>query len=538
MSVSSGSSGSTGPTTFVAAGSEGCVVKPAFPNNDGPHDRNVAKIFFKRGNAAEALTRNAELGSLGIEPSLFPYTRTFKGSNVPEPFRENCGIKNVENPIEVVRMPNLGVDFLYFIDQAKKPTDISRFVKQIKRLPLSQVLTNGVLHLFETILKLRKASAIHGDLRFENVMLDPVTGTFTLIDYGKLVSDKDIMTHSIGTLLYHQFPPEMMFWLSAQYEQVRNRYETAKAAAEAAVEAAAEAADETEAEGAAANKDAADEALALVKQNFKLNIEKYKLQRDHWLDYLYTNGKKYEDLDESQKRTVRRAFIPSYDRWVFIYSIIISYIRKYEKSSVVVALKRIASVTAEDPEILIGNMFRNVFDRTIQRLIEEGVTTREGFIAGFKKQSINTIDSYGAALCVLLFFDRYFDDNDNWRNCPTEVRQGLYHMLINMIAINYKDRREINDELIGRLRSFIDEVKAQEAAKSSSAAASATSEEGPSSSSAASKPAEASASSSSSSSSSAASSAVKRVPSSGGRRAKKLKSRRRCPVRRRKTHRK
>jgi hypothetical protein len=251
-------------------------------------------------------------------------------------------------------------------------------------------------------------------------------------------------------------------------------------------------------------------------------------------------------LDESQRGRVRKAFIPSYDRWVSIYYIIISYITKYEKSSVVEALKRIASVTTENLERLIDNMFRNVFDPTIQRLIEEGVTTREGFIAGFKKQSINTIDSYGAALCVLLFFDRYFDDTDNWRNCPTEVRKGLYRMLIDMIAINYNGRQVINDELIGLLRSFIDEVKAQEATKSSSAAASAASEGGPSASSAAFNPSEASSSaaassaapkpSEASSSSSSSSSAAKR--SSGGRRSKKLKPRRRCSVRRRRTHRK
>ena len=527
MSVSSGSSG---PTEVIGDGSEGCVVKPAFPNNDGPHDRNVAKIFFRRGNAAEALAKNAELGLIGIEPSLFPYTRTFKGRNVPGSLRERCRVVSDEQALGVVRMTNLGVDFFTLLEQPL-------LVAQIQRLPLSQVLENGVKRLFQTILKLRKAGMIHFDVRFENVLLDPATGTFTLIDYGRITKDEDIVKRSLAKHLYDRFPPEMMFWLSAQYELYRNRYEQSKAAAEAAVKAAeaaaAEAADETEAADAAADTDAARDALALAKQQFNINIQTYDLQRDEWLDYMYTNGKRYEDLNESEQEDVRKAFVPSCELWTSIYPVIVNNIEKRGPSEVLTALKRITDLTTRDKNELAGRAFEKMlqlagrafeilFDPAIEDFIKEGVATKEGLMASFKQQSIDTIDSYGAALCVLMFFNQYFAYSVNWLNCPPDVKEMLYiKLLLPMIDIDYMNRVGIDDRTITELESLIERVKAHEGGSSSSAAASSSA-----------------ASSSSSSSSSAASSAVKRAPSSGGRRAKKLKSRRRCPVRRRKTHRK
>ena len=496
------------------------MVKPAFPNNDGPHDRNVAKIFFRRGNAAEALTRNAQLGSLGIEPSLFPYTRTFKGRNVPGSLRGRCRVVSDEQALDVVRMTNLGVDFFTLLEQPL-------LVAQIQRLPLSQVLENGVKRLFQTILKLRNAGMIHFDVRFENVLLDPATGTFTLIDYGRITKDEDIVKRSLAKHLYDRFPPEMMFWLSAQYELYRNRYEQSKAAAEAAVKAAeaaaAEAADETEAADAAADTDAARDALALAKQQFNINIQTYDLQRDQWLDYLYTNGKMFKDLNETNKEKLKKAFAPSCELWTSIYPVIVNNIEKYGPSEVVTALKRITDLNTSDKDKLAGRAFKVLFDPAIEDFIKEGVATKEGLMASFKQQSIDTIDSYGAALCVLMFFNQYFAYSVNWLNCPPDVKEMLYiKLLLPMIDIDYMNRVGIDDRTITELESLIERVKAREEGPSSSSAAASSS----------------AASSSSSSSSSAASSAVKRVSSSGGRRAKKLKSRRRCPVRRRRTHRK
>ena len=535
MSVSSGS---TGPTEVIGDGFEGCVVKPAFPNNDGPHDRNVAKIFFRRGNAAEALAKNADLGLIGIEPSLFPYTRTFKGRNVPGSLRERCRVVSDEQALGVVRMTNLGVDFFTLLEQPL-------LVAQIQRLPLSQVLENGVKRLFQTILKLRKARRIHFDVRFENVLLDPATGTFTLIDYGRITEDKDIVKRSLAKHLYDQFPPEMMFWLSAQYEKWRGSGKVAadqkKAlkAAVAAAEANEEAAnaevvdviDEIQAVAAEANVDAAQKALALAKKAYKEYIETNDLQRGQWLDYMYTNGKKYKDLNELEQDIVRKAFVPSCELWTSIYPKIVNNIEKHGPSEVLTALKRITDLNTSDKDKLAGRAFEKMlqlageafeilFDPAIEDFIKEGVATKEGLMASFKQQSIDTIDSYGAALCVLMFFNQYFAYSVNWLNCPPDVKNMLYTILLPMININYMNRVGIDDRTITELESLIERVKARE--------------EGPSSSSAAAS----SSAASSSSSSSAASSAVKRAPSSGGRRAKKLKSRRRCPVRRRRTHRK
>jgi len=512
MSVSSGSTDPIGPTTFVASGSEGCVVKPAFPNNDGPHERNVAKIFFRKKNAKNALNRNAQLGSIGIEPSMFPYTRTFKGRNVPGPFRERCRVVSDEQDLGVVRMPNLGVDFFTLLEEPS-------LVAQIQRLPLSAVLENGVLRLFQTILKLRKAGVIHFDVRFENVMLDPTTGTFTLIDYGRIINDKDIVNRTIAKHLYDRFPPEMILWLSSEYELYRRRYEQVKDKVEADAAAAAEEGlpqDEIEAAEAAEAAGAREETLALAKQQFTLDIRNNALQRDQWLNLLYEKGRLYKDLNEENKGKLQAAFAPSCELWTSIYPDLVNNIEKHGQSDVVTALTQITGLNTINKNELAGRVFEVLFDPAIVSFIEKGATTREGLMASFKRQSINTIDSYGAALCVLMFFNKYFANSVNWLNCPTDVKNALYmDILIPMIDINYEHRVGIDDETITKLNSLIERMKEHKRGFSSS-----------------------SSSFSAAAPSSAATTLLERATSRGGRRTKKLKSRRRCPSKRRRTQRK
>ena len=212
-------------------------------------------------------------------------------------------------------------------------------------------------------------------------------------------------------------------------------------------------------------------------------------------------------MNDTNKEKLKQAFAPSCELWTSNYPVIVNNIEKYGPSEVVTALKRITDLTTSDKDKLAGRAFKVLFDPAIEDFIKEGVATKEGLMASFKQQSIDTIDSYGAALCVLMFFNQYFAYSVNWLNCPPDVKKSLYiDLLLPMIDIDYMKRVGIDDRTITELESLIERVKARE--------------EGPSS------------------SSSAASSAVKRVSSSGGRRAKKLKSRRRCPVRRRRTHRK
>ena len=429
-------------------------------------------------------------------------------------------------------MPNLGVDFFTLLEQPL-------LVAQIQRLPLSQVLENGVKRLFQTILKLRNARVIHFDVRFENVMLDPATGTFTLIDYGRITKDEDIVKRSLANHLYDRFPPEMMFWLSAEYERWRRNGKVAadekkafKTAVEAAVanvktakDDAEDVIDETQAAEAAANVDAANNALALAKKTYNEYIEGNDLQRGQWLDYLYTNRKGYKVLDVSEQDIVRKAFAPSCELWTSIYPEIVNNIEKHGPSEVVTMLKQITYLKDIDKKDLASRAFEILFDPAIEYFNKKGVATREDRMASFKQQSIDTIDSYGAALCVLMFFNQYFADSVNWMNCPPDVKNALYNILLPMIDIDYMERVGIDDKTIEELNLLIERVKAHEGGFAASSAAFKSSA---AASSAASKPSEASSSSS----------AAKRVSSSGGRRSKKLKPRRRCSVRQRRTHRK
>ena len=159
-------------------------------------------------------------------------------------------------------------------------------------------------------------------------------------------------------------------------------------------------------------------------------------------------------------------------------------------------------------------------------------------MAYFKEKSIDTIDSYGIGLCVLLFFGKYFAKDANWMNCPKEIRDALYaRILVPMIEINYKGRLHI-DEALDLLDQLIDMVEEHEglvaAEEAAEVGAEVAAEEGPA------LAAEEAANEEEVSGGPLKRRRIGNTPaneasSSGGRRSKKLKSRRRPNKKRRRT---
>jgi len=499
---------------FVAEGSEGCVVKPAFPNSDGvPHPENVSKIYFREENAEEALITNAGLQSIGIPQIMFPYERTFKGSNVPEfnsrgtNLKAKCRITSPERPIKVLRMKNLGSDFVKLVND-------EALVAQIQKLSLSTVLRRGVRPLFETIAALRSRGLIHNDVRFENVMIDPTTGIMTLIDYGLLTRDDRMKDNSKALEVYYQFPLEVILWLSAQYKQVYQTYQN----------------------------DHGTKGVEKALERYEKNIKKYDLYRDNDLERLYKKDRRYATLESEGKRKLIEDFTPSFKTWVKVFPHLIYDIQKHEPSAAITALKKVTDAYTLSKKTLIDAVFKKIFDPAMEECDAKGIDDRRDRMAYFKEKSIDTIDSYGIGLCVLLFFGKYFAKDTNWINCHKEIRDALYvNILVPMVEIDYKRRLHIDDAL-DLLDQVIDRVEqeesllaAEEAAEGSAVAANEVAAEKEVKEENDSNGGPATATEGPSKRRRIGNTSANEPPSSGGRRSKKLKSRRAPNKKRRRT---
>jgi len=187
-------------------------VRTAFPGD-------VTKLFFKKDTYEKALlTRDHVTAMLGDESHrVTPYVRTIRGSNLSASIQTDCRIKP-DDPLFPVRMPYLGRDI----------SDIQSYYKQIQIIPIETILeqilkiTSQVKHLFES-------GYIHGDIRELNVMIHPITGTMTIIDFDYLNTKKDFLVKYGGNFGFYSNPPESMLLRLYQYgeqDTIFNKYHT------------------------------------------------------------------------------------------------------------------------------------------------------------------------------------------------------------------------------------------------------------------------------------------------------------------------
>jgi serine/threonine protein kinase len=176
-------------------------LRPALPNiNEAgtlqEFPDNVTKIFYKQKDL-DKIIRIAPLLPEIMGPNeghrITPYKRRIKGRNIPDKTRRNLSVGD-ENDLFAVRMPYLG-------------TTIGRVKSvqaEIRRLPILTLITQmrKVLTQVQTLVQ---HDYIHGDIRDVNVMIDPLTGTITIIDFDLLSR-----TESFGITGAYNNPPEVM----------------------------------------------------------------------------------------------------------------------------------------------------------------------------------------------------------------------------------------------------------------------------------------------------------------------------------------
>lgn len=197
--------------SFVAKGAYGCVIKPALPNRSNgerkwtAYPKNVTKLFFTRKNMKKAYNdsrRMYEVLGHNKGHKTYKYKHNYNASNLPTNVIEKCKQIKTDEPLYPLRMRNLGYDIW----------SIPRHYKEYRTIYVGDIL-DQIVKVMKQIQKLVSRRLIHGDVRETNIMVDPIHGDITLIDFDLLHSVDTFFTkahlgfycHPPETLLYNRF---------------------------------------------------------------------------------------------------------------------------------------------------------------------------------------------------------------------------------------------------------------------------------------------------------------------------------------------
>ena len=204
---------------LLGAGGFGVVVQPAlaFPNTvPDPENapNNVTKIMFRRTGynrvvkvlpTVKSLLKNA---GHRTTPSATVHTFNALPASLQSNIRKKRGFQSVEPDADIytLRMPYLGIDVHELVEEMKQGG------KEIRNRPVLVVL-DQVVKLISQINTLVENGYIHGDVRDTNIMVHPLTGVLTLIDFDWLKpKDEFIDSYAKDNAFgFYSNPPESLF---------------------------------------------------------------------------------------------------------------------------------------------------------------------------------------------------------------------------------------------------------------------------------------------------------------------------------------
>jgi len=160
----------------IGEGGYGVVVK-ALPNGIEEFPGNVTKLYSRKKPYDHIVQLIPHLSTL-LGPNeghrMNTYKRNFLGRNLPKSIRSKLRI-SAYNEVYPVRMPHLGFDITTVIQKHEMKDSL-------RQCPLP-ILIGQIIKLIGQINRLGSQGYIHGDIRDKNLMIQPSTGTITLIDF-------------------------------------------------------------------------------------------------------------------------------------------------------------------------------------------------------------------------------------------------------------------------------------------------------------------------------------------------------------------
>lgn len=209
-------------TEILGSGGYGVVIYPAlrnvkYNNSTKKHYRvnipGVTKIFKKEKNYDAILTLSEKLPKL-LGPNnghrISPYDYQFEGRNLSHKLREKLVEKKFIiryiDDLWPVHMPNLGIDFTKVFDE---------YLPIVKNISIITIIEQFI-KLMTQVQKLWDSGYIHGDIKPQNIMIDPATGIMTLIDFDWL-KPIDIFYKKFKPYFgYYNNPPEFFIYAGSR----------------------------------------------------------------------------------------------------------------------------------------------------------------------------------------------------------------------------------------------------------------------------------------------------------------------------------
>jgi serine/threonine protein kinase len=223
----------------VGVGAFGSIYNPAFKNKSKngkiiDYPNQVTKIYFKK-NAYNKSLENAEKvkAVLGENIGIGPYMHKYKLSNLKGIIEKGNESKlqmttREENPeLHMLHMQYLGKDFfeMMTLDVAKTLSEDA-----LLNLPME------ILKVIGQVMTLKQRNLIHCDIRDVNIMIHPMTGKLTIIDFDLLTTCDNYFDKQTKYILfkegisdegkqyvvyspqYYQLPPEFLAKEFLQYK--------------------------------------------------------------------------------------------------------------------------------------------------------------------------------------------------------------------------------------------------------------------------------------------------------------------------------
>jgi len=203
----------------IGKGITSCVVTPPVSCKDGETHKKgeIGKITsvnkaIKESKIQKILTHIDSNHLFTPERTEYCETQNSKQNLLYLLKRQGCdSLKNTRKPISQVIMKDHGDTFYSFISSNPRDT--------LKRLrdttPLSYLGTEVVRLLFGGA-TLKKHNLYHTDLHINNILIDPETLDFCMIDFGELSTNKSVYKNIINKDYsqkdYQQIPIEMIFY--------------------------------------------------------------------------------------------------------------------------------------------------------------------------------------------------------------------------------------------------------------------------------------------------------------------------------------
>jgi len=191
----------------------------------------VYKFYFKRVAASNQKVPKHDLNAnynrahtvatiTGNKNQQFQIVNGFTKNDFPNNVR-NLLLKIGKMPtnntnLPVIRMPYLGIDL-------HRATNTDGNKAKIRMIPIS-ILMIQCYELMKQIDKIRKKQMCHGDMKIDNIMIDPKTGKMTIIDFDFFAEFKNLyleysniitrIMRTKGTAIPQYIPPEILYIIS------------------------------------------------------------------------------------------------------------------------------------------------------------------------------------------------------------------------------------------------------------------------------------------------------------------------------------